>query len=825
MGSASTRRVLALACALGISGALLVLPWVGAPTAAAIRLPVWAVLPLLLAAGLFVVPLRIGRETQEISARDLGLVVGLALVPPGVYVVAHVLASIVPLLVRRTAPLKVLFNSGLFLAEAGAAVATYRLLRGPAPPTSLRGVVATYGAVVVVDLLGSAAVAAAIRLHAEPSGQAPAAAVLRPRAAALGSGLVVALTGASVALLALVLLLAAPGALPLLVFPVGALGVAYRSHIRLTDGHDRLKVLYAFTRASGTALADDDTAHVVLTQARELMSAETSELHLVPRDGAAGLHLRSSGAGVQVLTSQPAPWWQRALRGEPLHRRPGDPGLGPQDALAMALYEDGHTVGVLVVVDRMGDSGTFGTNDAQVFSALAGTAGVSLHNAGLVARLRAEAVVRELEARHDPLTGLLNRRGLVETVESWPPGPRTALVLELRDGQDVNDALGHETGDELLVAVGRLLDALPDGVVARLNGDEFAVVLPGSDVASYLGLARAQLEAAPVRVHHLDLPIAVTVGSAVAGSEELAPGLLLRRAHLAKNRARRLGEAYAGFEPVDETASGDRLALVRDLRRALEGGELEVWYQPQLDLRTGRVGSVEALVRWTHAVRGPVSPEVFVPLAESSGLVDALTAVVLHSALAQTVRWRSAGLIECVAVNLSARSLTPALAGVLDQALRTAGLPASALTLELTETALVTDAVRAAQVLRELADLGVALSLDDFGTGYSSLSYLRQLPLSEIKVDKSFVLAMTSDHEDAAVVRATVALAHDLGLRVVAEGVEDEASLQALRGLGCDLAQGYHVARPAPAERTTAWLDERGAAQGRAGRLPHIRSA
>jgi EAL domain-containing protein (putative c-di-GMP-specific phosphodiesterase class I) len=272
-------------------------------------------------------------------------------------------------------------------------------------------------------------------------------------------------------------------------------------------------------------------------------------------------------------------------------------------------------------------------------------------------------------------------------------------------------------------------------------------------------------------------------------------------------------EQGGGVEQYDvdrDRNSTDRLVMVGELRRALTGDELEVHYQPKADLRTGRVDGVEALVRWRHPERGLVPPDEFVPLAESCGLVELLTARVLDAAVAQLAAWHAQGLELSVAVNVSVRDLAGGL--LVDRvtaSLLRHGVPACRLQLEVTEGSLFADSTGAASTLRELDELGVALSLDDFGTGYSSLGHLRRLPVQELKIDRSFVQRMGDDARDRAIVRSVVDLAEGLGMRVVAEGVEDLATWQALRELGCDVAQGWYVCRPQPADVLTPWLHAR----------------
>jgi diguanylate cyclase (GGDEF)-like protein len=388
------------------------------------------------------------------------------------------------------------------------------------------------------------------------------------------------------------------------------------------------------------------------------------------------------------------------------------------------------------------------------------------------------------------------------------------LLLDLDRFKEVNDALGHHVGDELLrVVADRLRSAVPEGaVVARLGGDEFAVLLRPSSAV----LARAQAVAADID-RALAQPVQLAEGlvstGASLGIAVSTPGLnesdMLRHADTAMYAAKATGRPVLYSDELDK-GRVERLAMLADLHHALERDELELLYQPQLDLATGSIVAVEALVRWRHPALGLLAPDSFIPLAESTGLIHPLTDVVLRKALRQCRVWSDAGLQLTVAVNLSARSVDTSLADKIARALDEADLPASQLILEITESAVMDDPDRAVPVLRRVADLGVKLSLDDFGTGYSSLSYLQRLPVQEVKIDRSFVFGLggpTSSYASAALIRSIITIGENLGLRIVAEGVEDAGVLDTLRSLGCDLAQGYHIGRPGTPEQLLTLLE------------------
>ncbi|MEV6314605.1 bifunctional diguanylate cyclase/phosphodiesterase [Streptomyces sp. NPDC051776] len=440
---------------------------------------------------------------------------------------------------------------------------------------------------------------------------------------------------------------------------------------------------------------------------------------------------------------------------------------------------------------------------------------VALDSTLWIARARAEEQLR------DPLTGLPNRQWLLERTwtaldEAERAGARSALVLiDLDRFRSVNDTLGHLAGDRLLLQVAeRLRVALPRGAeAARLGGDEFAVLLPTADSTTSAQRVARQLVAtlgSPLDLDGLTLVLEASAGVAVFPDHALDAEGLLRRADVAMYQAKRDRSGVEVYEAKRDGNTPDRLGLLGDLRRALDAGEVELHYQPKVGF-DGRVAGLEALVRWVHPERGRVSPDEFIAIAESSGLMPHLTEYVLETALCQVAQWRATGLEVPVAVNVSPRDVhTPGFAGAVAARLARHGVPPGALQLEITEHVLLEDPQRAADTLAGLTGHGVKMSLDDFGTGYSSLVHLRRLPVSELKIDRSFVARLAVDAEDAEIVRCTVDLAHSLGLLVVAEGVEDDETWERLRDLGCDAVQGWLVAAAMPPDETTAWLRLRG---------------
>ncbi|MEW2218363.1 bifunctional diguanylate cyclase/phosphodiesterase [Streptomyces sp. NPDC006990] len=439
---------------------------------------------------------------------------------------------------------------------------------------------------------------------------------------------------------------------------------------------------------------------------------------------------------------------------------------------------------------------------------------IALDSTLRIARARAEEQLR------DPLTGLPNRLWLLERAwaaldEAERTAERAALVLiDLDRFRSVNDTLGHLAGDRLLLQIAeRLRAALPRGAeAARLGGDEFAVLLPVADsTTSAQRIARGLVSAlsSPLDLDGLTLVLEASAGVAVYPEHATEAEGLLRRADVAMYEAKRDRTAVEVYEATRDGNTPDRLGLLADLRRALDAGEVELHYQPKVGF-DGTVSGLEALVRWVHPERGRVPPDEFIAIAETSGLMPRLTEYVLETALAQVATWRRGGLTVPVAVNVSPRDVhSPGFAGAVAARLARHGVPPGALQLEITEHVLLEDPQQAADTLAGLTGHGVKMSLDDFGTGYSSLVHLRRLPVSELKIDRSFVARLAVDTEDAEIVRCTVDLAHSLGLLVVAEGVEDDETWERLRDLGCDAVQGWLVAAAMPPGETTAWLRAR----------------
>jgi diguanylate cyclase (GGDEF)-like protein len=441
--------------------------------------------------------------------------------------------------------------------------------------------------------------------------------------------------------------------------------------------------------------------------------------------------------------------------------------------------------------------------------------------------LRRRVQRREHDATHDPLTGLGNRARLhaagtaaVRAAGARPESGTVALLLLDLDGfKTVNDTLGHALGDELLVQVGQTLreSVRPQDLVIRLGGDEFGVLLtglPDNDAAVRIAHGLHDALARPYVVQDVSLEVGGSIGVAPVTDRGDDLALLLRRADVAMYQAKRAGGGVSVYDETADPHDEAHLSLLAQLRGAIDGGQLRLHFQPRVNLREGNTVGLEALVRWEHPTRGLLYPDAFIPLAESTALMRPLTSWVLAEATAHVAAWRAAGWPVSVAVNIPPRALLEGdLCREVLQVLSDNDLPGEALELEITETAVMVDPIRAAQTLRELRAVGVGVAIDDFGAGYTSLSFLKTLPVRSLKIDRGFVTDLIGSSQDEAVARSVVALGHDLGLTVVAEGVETAEVQQRLRELGCDEVQGYLLSRPMVADLVEPWLLGAAAAQ------------
>src|SRR3954470_7637434 len=424
------------------------------------------------------------------------------------------------------------------------------------------------------------------------------------------------------------------------------------------------------------------------------------------------------------------------------------------------------------------------------------------------------------QANHDALTGLPNRTMLFDRLDRAIDEARRAkgsmalLLMDLDRFKEVNDTFGHHFGDVLLKGVAfRLMNQLTSAdMVARLGGDEFAIVLADAVDSRNVAMAARRILNTLQQAFVVDgqvLEVGASIGIALYPTHGNDARTLLRRADVAMYSAKQSQVGYTFHRDDHEPRTADQLSLVVEMRNALERNEFELFYQPKLHLRSGLVTRVEVLLRWNHPTRGMLPPSLFIPIAERTGLIRTISDWLLDRALQQCRDWQDAGAPIHLAVNLSAKSLQEqTLPAKINDVLKKWDIDPRFLKIEITESSIMADPAHALAIMSMLQSMGVRLSVDDFGTGYSSLTHLRQLPIDEIKIDKAFVMGMTTSDADAAIVRTVIDLAHNLGKQVCAEGVEDLETLQCLEEMGCDLAQGYFISHPVPAATLMAWLTE-----------------
>jgi diguanylate cyclase (GGDEF)-like protein len=433
-----------------------------------------------------------------------------------------------------------------------------------------------------------------------------------------------------------------------------------------------------------------------------------------------------------------------------------------------------------------------------------------------LARKQAENTIRHL-AFYDSLTGLPNRtlfrNQAQQAIQAGVTSGRLValLLMDLQRFKEVNDTLGHQRGDQLLQQVGvRLREAMfENDMVARLGGDEFGILLPRMASMGDIDIVAKKIHnvlETPLLIDNVPIVVEASLGAAIAPEHGTNADILLQHADVAMYHAKDAGANFILYDPARDPHNPRRLALMAELRYAIEHSQLQLHYQPKIELATGKMIGAEALLRWQHPKTGMIPPDQFIRSAENTGLIKPLTDWVLGTGLHQCSSLLSHGAMQHLAVNISVRSLHDLrFPDLIDKLLKASGISPEKLMLEVTESAFMVDLQRTVETLAVLSHMGVMISIDDFGTGFSSLNYIKKLPVHEIKIDKSFVSDMTSDENDLSIVRSIIELGHNLGLKVVAEGVENKAVLDSLAALGCDSCQGYYISHPLPHERFMTW--------------------
>ncbi|WP_433052655.1 putative bifunctional diguanylate cyclase/phosphodiesterase [Dactylosporangium sp. CS-033363] len=762
----------------------------------------------------FAIHIRVRRGGHAMSLSEIPMVLGLLSVDPTLLLCVRLIGGVVGLTVlRRQRGIKLGFNIALLGVQTTASAVLLRALAGPVLPSGPREWLLVLVVMLVADVIAAVLVTAVIALHDDPSEWR------RLPSAVQGLPLVAITT--SIGLISALAIERDARAIALLGIVSAVTYRAYRAFVHQSQGHQQVEELYAFTRALDGPLDTRGVARIVLEQARDQLRAERAEL-IIPGPEGTYLRLRMHGqSAFEIGTVDVLPataWWQPARSGEPVLVTKASRMIGSiDDGIAVPVPLNDGDSGVLLVADSLPDIPTFGEQHVRLFQALANHASLSLTKARLLDDLRREVALKEHLATYDPLTGLPNRQRFQALTDQLRASgtPVAVLLMDLDRFKDVNDALGHDVGDQLLRLVGeRLQQRLGErGTVARFGGDEFAVLLPNIRTREVAIAVGDDLDAAmdqPIPIGHLRLNARVSIGIALAPEHGNDAKTLIQRADVAMYVAKNTHTGVRVYTSDDDRNSPRRLAMVADLREAIQRRDIVVVFQPKLSTATGQVVGAEALARWHHPVHGFVPPDEFIPLAEHSGLIRPLTLHVLEVSLRRCASWRRMGHDMHVAVNLSPNSLQETdIPDIVARLLGQADVPASALTLEITESSIMADPTGAMAILDRLHALGVKLAIDDFGTGYSSLGRLRELPIHEMKIDRSFVQRIAVDHRDRAVVRSAVQLGHALDLMVVAEGVEDEETLLHLRREGCNLVQGFFISKPLPADEFADWLTAR----------------
>ncbi len=794
----------------------------------------WALAPLFAFAEICVIHVQLRREVISYSLNEIPLILGLFFASPPDLVLAVIAGGGAALVLhRRQAMLRLTFNLSHFWLTTSVAILVFHQVVGAHAHTSPAGWLGAFLAGFGADTIAAFCVAMVMSLA---EGRSLGVKNL------LGPGWIIALANVCVALAAVTVLWIDPISAWLLSVPAILLFLAYRGYNAQRNKRQSLELLYESTRILQQSLEANSVVDAVLEQARQMLRADYAEITRFPTVKGGRAFRASFGPGVRReplrsinLDPTEGVWARVAAEGQTIlvarpieneklrvhfHER------GIRDAIVAPLHGPDGIMGTLLVGNRLRDDlATFDSDDLKLVETLANHASISLENGRLVESLKRQAAENEFQAQHDSLTGLYNRtmfhNRVTQAIEQAGNDMVGVLLMDLDRFKEINDTLGHPTGDSLLKETSFRLRRIlgPDVTIARLGGDEFAILLPGlrsligaTDMASNLVQALRE----PYELQDLSLDVSASIGISLSPQHGTDAETLMQRADVAMYIAK---ASHSGFEIYDsdkDQYSPNRLALVAELRRAIEERQLVVWYQPKIDLGSRRLIGAEALVRWNHPRHGMMPPDEFIGLAEHTGLIGPMTTYVLEEALQQCLAWRTSGSPDFkVAVNLSVKNLMDVeLPRHINALLTKCRLVPDALQLEITESSIMEDPERAIEVLTRLHEMGIGIAIDDFGTGYSSLAYLRRLPVDEMKIDRSFVRGMMSSENDAVIVRSVIDLGRNLGLVVVAEGIEDRESMERLEALGCTVGQGYHIARPMDTEGFDSWAASRNAAEG-----------
>ena len=790
----------------------------GALTGRPLTIPWWGLAVGFAATEILVIRLPFGSGEHPMTLSEVPLVVGLVFSTPPALVAGRLVGSAIALAMHRRVPTPRLVSVlGILALQSATAVTIHRAVLGADSPVGIRGTIAVLTAMVasqiVTAFLNGVGRLADGRLT-DPGHEI--------RGAALGAAVGLAATAFTlVGVIAIwsditaVGIVAIAGALAYLgLWTVEGLGSKYSA----------LRSVHAFTQSvdPGGAYVAEQILRGVMSEigsprALLILPAEHNQFDLTVADGTGSRRfpVEASDARIMIsatMGSHPDATAASGVTLDALDRMLGDRPIG---AAVAPLGSLSLSEGAIIAA---GPATTPGWSpdaaDIEVLGALAGYAAATLERHRLVGRLQKEISVREHEALHDPLTGLPNRTSFIarisECLKSGSPSTAAVLILDLDHFKEVNDTLGHEHGDQLLCEIASRLTGTvrTSDFIARIGGDEFGGLMDIKAVAdtSVVASRITELLRSPFQQAGLPIDVTASIGMALADGSANAE-TLVQRAEIAMYAAKAAGTGHEVYSSDLDVYSPRRLALAGELRGAIDAGEIQAYYQPQISVRDGSVVGVEALARWIHPMRGIIAPGEFIPIAEKTGLIKPLTSQIISLAVRDIRRWTDKGRRFRVSVNVSPRTLLdPTFVPTVTTALEEEGCDPTLLWLEVTEDTLLQDSAKAAAALERLDALGVGLSIDDFGTGYSSLQYLRELPVDELKIDRTFVTGMDEDEELRVIVASTIDLGHRLGLRVVAEGVEHQSTLALLDQLDCDLAQGFLIGGPMPAASLEEWI-------------------
>jgi diguanylate cyclase (GGDEF)-like protein len=746
----------------------------------------------------------------EINASEASMTVGLIGLPAALALVytsrtgvigAFVMSSVVSSILLRRQWYKTVFNVANNVSGASIAYLLVEQVLKGRDPLSVRGAVAVSVGVVALEIATTSSVLIALSVTSGKVDWKHARATLLQTLVSLALGV-------PLGIIAVIIAHSEAWGLIFLAGPAVLLVLWNRASQSIRRRYSNLQLMYDFSVKLAGVVDTDSIVRTALVETRSLFSCRDAQLVLPLESGAYRCELSAdmkSASGLGFFS----PLELRVIStGRPLLAAKGS-----DDGTQLDEFEDVMAVpvplgemgdGVLIAANQASSGGTFDSEDLRLFETLAAHLSTALTSSRRLEQLKSEMSAREHQALHDSLTGLANRTLFAQRVCNALQERRidelvAVMLMDLDGFKDINDSLGHPAGDALLKEVAARVETEfgSNGTVARLGGDEFAFVFPsiGTPVEGE-ALARNVLDVVsnPISLDGMLLELRGSMGLALAPQHGTEASVLLQKADVAMYEAKGSKRGIVAYDEDMDRSAKRRLTLASGLRRAFENGQLEVWYQPVARADNGRIVSCEALLRWKTDLEF-VPPSEFIPVAEQTGLIEPLTWWVLESALRELRRWQARDLADSVAVNLSARCLqSPDVVPRVSDLLTRSGVTPESLTLEVTESLIMSDPEAARVILGHLADLGVKIAIDDFGTGYSSMSRLKRLPVHALKIDREFVMNMPTDPSDEAIVRACIDLARALGHIVIAEGVENFETWERLRDLGCNEIQGYLLA-------------------------------